>query len=200
MLYTIGLIGDGKYVSDFLWGLITSSHWSLISGIYVSGRSVSQWHWSQCPLEITVEQQIDVKTLENNELMQDFSSLPSLTVHILISWAFDSAEIGTLHPTVKNWLEASQDEGVLYREPQILYADAKPISSPSHDCLTQCGYPNLWNQSKNTNLKSFFSPLFLCGDFPCFSSTNKLRFWESLTFPLDRTVFSAQPPTAVLYF
>lgn len=95
MLYTIGLIGDGKYVSDFLWGLITSSlsHWSLISGIYVSGRSVSQWHWSQCPLEITVEQQIDVKTLEINELMQDFSSLPSLTVHILISWAFDSAEI-----------------------------------------------------------------------------------------------------------
>lgn len=91
--------------------------------------------------------------------MQDFSSLPSLTVHILISWAFDSAEIGTLHPTIQNWLEARQDEGFLYREPQILYADAKPISSPSHNCLTQCGYPNLWNQSKNTNLKSFFPPV-----------------------------------------
>lgn len=61
-----------------------------------------------------------------------------------------------LLPTIKNWQGACT---VSFRDKQIIILYTDFISSPSHNCPTQCGYLCLWNQSKNANLKLVFFSL-----------------------------------------
>lgn len=73
----------------------------------------------------------------------------------------------------------------------------RPISSPSHNCPTQCDYPNPLESFQEHKPKMSFFFLFLCGDFPCFSSTNIPDYQESLTSP-STTLFS--PHSAAFIF